>query len=273
MTYNAWAKELILNHMENFGETTYHKNEWYCATPAGFLLNVQFEKVRMGFFRIGYNIMPLVAPLNEDYQGIYMSMESDLDAGIDFFSDMGYTLDEWPEFKVKEYESPKTGENCITVLRNYLNPLFSKMDSLHSCCMQGLQRICDGVYASRSPEERHRIAEDLFLKGYSEGAETPSTWPDAPADFPWYGGRIPGFPFVYAALGKYEAASAWLRYLYRSYRMDRPTAALYKAMLNNSREECTGVLDQIYQKNRTAIKNTLGLNLPAQFPELQTMQP
>lgn len=255
MTFNSWAKQLILGEIKSKGQATYTKQGWFCATTTGFLLHVGFEKISFGFFRISCNIMPLVAPLNEDYKGIYMNMGAAMDAGFEYYNRIGLPLFERPEFKSKEFESSEVSESCIAVIRHYVNPLFEKLDSLQSYCIQSIRDTCDYVYGSHSSQERNLIANDLFRKGYSDGIEKPSIWNDiVEPDYVWYAERINGLPFVYAALGKYKEALTVMKHQFKSYKMDPTSASLNEAMFKNDAEECNAILDRIYEKTVWRLK-------------------
>lgn len=299
MTFERWAKELLCDELKNQGTTYYIKKPsarqgWYCVTPTGFLLHVKAEKGRNGFFGICYEIMPLIGKLLE-YPKIF-SLTRPLPVGMGTITDMAllytrkfgldYCNDECSHLRSAEIDLPKTRETAEEMIRNYLNPLFDSLSSYESYCKAAIEielYVCE-----RDKVKRRQMAQLLFDCGLDAGVDREDHCSqDSPIYYPWYARHTTAMPYVYAALGKYEAALAHIRairemrmktltnayergdyakrtdvYWERMDELKRDDNEIEMAMQANDAELVKEILEKNYRRNKEIVHKQLGIDLP-----------
>ena len=296
MTFETWAKELLCEELKNQGTMIYirkprERQGWYCATPNGFLLHVEAEKVRFGCFRINYEIMPLIGRIFEavnDTPSVSMGMNYDMSMEYIFkfgsFSHDHKCLN----LKSKCIGESETDETVVDMIRNYLNPLFDSLTSYEDYCKTAIE-ITLFHKNDVDIKKRKEIAQMLFDHRQAAGIEVPINFRENyPIDYPWYTQRINQMPYVYAFLGKYEEAIAQICGI-RQVRMEgiertyaqgyykEDTYLKQKQILENENHEIevamqerdialvNEILAANYQRNRTLIYEYIGMELPDEF--------
>lgn len=296
MTFETWAKELLCKELKNQGTMVYirkprDRQGWYCATPNGFLLHVEAEKIRFGFFRINYEIMPLVGRI---YEGVGdnppVSMGMNYDMALDYMFKFGDApLDHKSRnLKTKYIGESETDETVVDMIRDYLNPLFDSLTSYENYCKAAIEIMLfprDDVDRAK----RKEVAQKLYENPHDVQLEMSAMLRESyPADYPWYAQRINQMPYVYAFLGKYEAALAMIRglrharlkaiknnyeygcltenrYLQDKREIEIENHEIEAAMLANDTALIHELLSANYQRNRTLIRERLGLELPEEL--------
>lgn len=286
MTFDRWAKELLLNELKCNGEVKYDKKGgWYCYS-SGFLLRVAVEKISFGFFRINYEVMPLVAKLRNEFRHQYLIMFGIEDAEQFYCKIKNFSLAQRADSPLQrsKIELPETYEVAASIICEFLNPFFNSLTSYRQYCIEciDLQFMLLDIGADAS--ERRQLAIDSFEHGAPSNKEIEED-PLYAKGYPWHTIRMTELPYVYAALGKYEEAVTAIRTLRsRCIELDQSTyengyitkadyesriekenkrdAEIEQAMAANDHARCKAILDKNYQENRIMIREHLGFELP-----------
>jgi hypothetical protein len=293
MTFETWAKELLCRELKKQGTMVYirkprERQGWYCTTENGFLLHVEAEKISFGFFRINYEIMPLVGRITEAVgNNPPVSMGMNYDVAHEYLFKFGrYSPDHKSlNLRSKCIGESETDETVIDMIRNYLNPLFDSLLSYEDYCKDAIE-IMVSYRTDVDRKKKKEVAKMLYENRHDiqveMSAELRKTYP---ADFPWYAQRINQMPYVYAFLGKYEEALAWIhgirharlevsQYNYEHGYSTENDHLQYKQILEEEDREIevamqtgdTALVQEIllsnYQRNRTLIRERIGLEFP-----------
>ncbi len=297
MTFETWAKELLCKELKNQGTMIYvrkprERQGWYCATPNGFLLHVEAEKIRFGDFRIKYEIMPLIGRIAEAVKGApyvpSVSMGMNYDMALDYIGKFGYSYNHNSRLlRSKSIGEGATDEIVVDMIRNYLNPLFESLTSYENYCKAAIEIM---LFHNKDIDvnKRKEIAQMLFDRRPDVGIDPPVYYRDNyPSDYPWFAQKINQMPYVYALLGKYEDALAKIRgirhvrmksleynYTIGTYtnRMDNSLSQKQKkenedheietAMQEKDIVRIRNILEANYQRNRELIYERLGIEIP-----------
>lgn len=293
MTFETWAKELLCKELKNQGTMVYirkprERQGWYCTTPNGFLLHAEAEKVSFGFFRINYEIMPLVGRIYEAVgNNPPVSMGGNDDMAFDYIFKFGSFSHDHKSLNLRSkcIGESETDETVIDMIRNYLNPLFDSLSSYEDYCKDAIEIMLsyrDDVDRKKRKEVAKMLYENPHDVQVEMSAELRRRYP---ADYPWYAQRINQMPYVYAFLGKYEEALAWIRggrhvrlqvsqnayelgdyteneYLQDKQRIEEEDREIETAMQTGDTALVHKILLSNYQRNRTLIRERIGLELP-----------
>ena len=293
MTFETWAKELLCKELKNQGTMVYirkprERQGWYCATPNGFLLHVDAEKMRFGFFRINYEIMPLIGRIWEGVGDIHpATMGMNYDMALDYiFKFGGDPLEHKSQnLKTKCIGEMETDEVVVDMIRSYLNPLFDSLTSYEDYCKAAIEIM---LFPREDVDrtKRAEVAQMLYENPHDVQLEMSAMLQERyPPDYPWYTQRINQMPYVYAYLGKYEEALAEIRglrhvrlqvsknsyefgyisenaYLQDKQRIEKENYEIEAAMLAKDPALVHELLSANYQRNRTLIRERLGLEIP-----------
>ncbi len=297
MTFETWAKELLCKELKDQGTTIYvrkpkHLQGWYCATPSGFLLHVEAEKTRFGYFRINYEIMPLIGRFFDPTDAVpvvpYVSMGMNTDVAWDYIRKFDYPADhDCKSLRTHSIGESATDDTVVAMVRNYLNPLFESLTSYENYC-KGAMEIYPFYNEIKEVSKRKELSQMLFDCGLSAGISRPAYYRDNfPMDYPWYTLRINQMPYVYALLGKYEEALAQIRgirevrlrlqsaeytheqcpytedvYLEQVQLIKNRCREIEEAMQKKDIVRIRNILEANYQRNRELIYKLLGLKIP-----------
>ena len=301
MTFETWAKELLCKELKEQGTTIYvrkpkHLQGWYCATPYGFLLHVEAEKIHVGYFRIKYEIMPLIGRLFDPIDAVpvapRVSMGYSTDVATDYIRKFDYSIDhDCLSLKTHSIGESATDETVVDMIRNFLNPLFDSLTSYENYCKGAIEMPFYNEV--KDVNKRKELAQMLFDCGLAAGISRPVYYRDNfPMDYPWYTLRINQMPYVYALLGKYEEALAGIHGLREvrlrsaefTYEEGCWTKDVYLEEVNLIENRCReieesmqkkdivrirNILEANYQRNRELIYKLLGLEIPETCSALQ----
>ena len=306
MTFETWAKELLCKELKNQGVITYirkphHLQGWYCATPNGFLLHVEPEKTSFGYFRINYEIMPLIGRIIEpsiDLPRIPdVTMCSVRDADYDYIGKFNYSFDHpCISLKTRSIGENVTDQTVVDIIRDYLNPLFDSLTSYENYCKAAIETKL--FYVERNIEKRKELAQGLFDHGYNIGIDPPAHYQDNyPTDYPWFADNISQMPYVYAFLGKHEEVLAKIRgvrqfrinllensrargeYIYRmeqylgeKHRLENEKHEIEEALQEGNTAYIHEILLENYRRNRDFIYKCIGLKIPKEYSMDKTQQ-
>lgn len=299
MTFKTWSKELLCKELKNQGKMLYIRKPdtlqgWYCFTPSGLLLHVEPEKIRYGFFRFNYEIMPLVGRFGgSEYlpHDSAVTMDGSRDVAYDYTSKFEYPFGHKSRsLKTKEIRESATNEVALEMIHNYLNPLFDSLTSYENYCKSSIEIRLYPM--ERNEIKRRKLVELLFTHGINAGINRGEFCPsEYPADYPWFADRINQMPYVYALLGKFEDALAMihgirhvcLQATQNSYQLGYTTENNYLknvkiieskdceievAMQEKDIVRVRSILEANYQRNRKLIYERLGLEISEVFPAL-----
>lgn len=244
------------------------------------------EKISFGFFRINYEVMPLVAKLRNEFRHQYLVMFGIEDTEQFYCKIKNFSLTQRAASPLQrsKIELPETYEAAASIIREFLNPFFNSLASYRQYCIEciALQFMLLDMGADDS--ERRQFAIDSFEHGAPSNKKIEED-PLYAKGYPWHTIRITGLPYVYAALGKYEEAVTAIRalrsrcieldqstyekgyiteaeYKVRIEKENKKDAAIEQAMASNDHERCKAILDKNYQENRIMIREYLGFEIP-----------
>lgn len=285
MTFQRWAKELLMKEMDCEGQITYNReNGWCCLTATGFLLRAKFEKIRFGNFRLNYEIMPLVGGIGKTPTGTLTAYERD--AKIDYDNIRGLSMDErrLNSLETAAFESPKTYESAAEIIHDFLNPLFQSLQSYREYCINCIYMLMLWKNVGTQESDRRKLAADYFDNRLPVDRALKD--PNYPSYYPSHTVLTTSMRYVYAAMDKYQEALDEIRgikdkivdVIRMNYKWGYITkgdmvsdiqeamqenADLEQAMVENDHTQCMEILNRNYQKNRILIKETLGFDLPS----------
>lgn len=303
MTFETWAKELLCRELKSQGTVLYVRKPrdgkgWYCATPNGFLLRVEADKERFGYFGINYEIMPLVGRVYEAKPGDpgdpIVSMGLKQSATTDYAARSGFFFQhKINSLQTKSIGERETDELVVEMICNFLNPLFASLTSYENYCKAAIE-TCLGFMVQ--PEARRKeVAHGLFYR--TPGVDFfPPLYDQSefPPNYPWFTNRINQMPYVYAFLGKYDDAltriCAWRQdqmqslesacargfyanreeaYSRQKQYIENEDREIEVAMKEKNVARIQEILSENYQRNRQLIYERIGLEIPDEYDRIE----
>lgn len=290
MKFDKWAKDILIRELKPNDNVSYlPKRGWYSATSTGFLLRVELRKRSFGQFLVEYEIMPLVAPLFVSADKTLLTMGFPRDAIADYqMTTHIHNIDIYSLFRRNAIHLPEINETCAAIIRHYLNPQFESLSSYERYRKESITGFCRIVYQGLGDQEICALSKQLINGKVPDNMRNPDIEGNYPSNYPWYTNFMNQMPYVYAMLGRYEEALSKIRgqrqnkihgiefnfkmgfitketFDTRIQEANAEDAEIEQAMATSDVALCRTVLDRNYQKNRSLIREHLGLDLPESY--------